>query len=150
MLDLRHLQGSPYVSIVQTELDELEAAINRLQICVSKGTFKGQLESQMQKAVERFESATSGPTFDPDDKDLAISKTHLINLRKRLANLNTQVVRDLESCGYHAGTETIFQDDAGTGEPSNQRGGRLAEIDHILYMYESFLGILEPPLPADF
>ncbi len=153
ILDLRTVFGTDHIQIVRDELAQLEATVGRLQACVGRGNFRGRIQTNVDNAIRKFDQATSRGNFNPDDRKLEISKRSLLQLRERFVDLDGRVVSDLADCFYddsNPDAPSIIQGPAGDLEVSNQRGGVLQELDHILYMYETFLGILNPSLPEDF
>jgi hypothetical protein len=139
--DLRHLPGTNYVAVIRSEYEQLLASYEQLAACVQNGTLTSTINSSVRKSARWF-----------DQGRYERARRELLELRAEAEDFESRIGRDLPSCfwafddGSQTGqvVESSLDIEGNPFEPLNARGSLLTQIDHIVYMIETMLGVFEP------
>ena len=141
LYNLRHRVGIDYVPIIQADIMQLATTLQQSDPCVSQGALTSVENSHVDKVIRYFGRG-----------EYPRAKQELIMFRQILLD-RRELAEEFPSCFYDANqTPSIVfvregQEPGDGVKPRNFRGDLISQADHILYMLETMLGVLNPAIP---
>lgn len=141
LYNLRHRVGTDYVPIIQADITQLATTLQQSDPCVSQGALTSVENSHMNKVIRYFGRGE----YPRAKQELIIFRQILLDRR--------ELAEEFPSCFYDANQTPpiVFvregQEPGDGVKPRNFRGDLISQADHILYMLETMLGVLNPAIP---